>query len=283
VVTGTGFDEVFRQRLFRPLGLGHTSTLPEEAILHRVAAGHIGDDLHVTPQWVLPRKSTPAGLINSTAGDVLTFAELHLDDGLTGAGAQLLSPASVKAMQEPQVAIPDPYTVGEHWGLGWSLARWDGRPVFGHGGNVLGQSAHLRVVPDARVAVALLTNVGSSGPLWRAIAGEVFGELAGVTMPSELTATELDLSVYEGRYERMSVTAEIGREDEGLVMTITSTGAVAKLLPDKAVQRVPLRPVREHVFLAEVGAVTAPVVFFDVVDGRPRYFHMGARAMPRVS
>lgn len=122
----------------------------------------------------------------------------------------------------------------------------DGHFVFGLGGNVLGQSARLDVVPDAGVAVTLLTNVGSSAALWRAIGNEVFGGLAGVRMRPELelpaTPPELDLSVYVGTYERLSVKAEVALETGGLVMMITSTGAVAKLLPEQAVQRVTLAP-----------------------------------------
>lgn len=77
--------------------------------------------------------------------------------------------------------------------------------------------AHLEIVRDAGVAVALLTNVGSSTDLWRAVANEVFGELAGArTCPSHCsrptTPPDLDLPVYEGRFERLAVKAEITRE-----------------------------------------------------------------------
>ena len=88
-----------RERLIQPLGLTHTNTLPEEAIMFRVAAGHVTapgeDEPHLAPVWVLPRSSGPAGLVNSTVADVLTFARLHLDDGQAGDGTQLLSVAAI--------------------------------------------------------------------------------------------------------------------------------------------------------------------------------------------
>jgi Beta-lactamase len=63
-------------------------------------------------------------------------------------------------MREPQAAIPEPWTSGSHVGLGWMLSDW-GRPVFGHDGQTLGQTAYLQVVPGpGPVAVALLTNSG---------------------------------------------------------------------------------------------------------------------------
>ena len=30
-------------------------------------------------------------------------------------------------MLEPQVDVPDPYTLGAHWGVGWILYQEDGR------------------------------------------------------------------------------------------------------------------------------------------------------------
>jgi len=41
-LTGQTWDEALRERLFRPLGLTHTGTLPEEALLFRAAVGHLG-------------------------------------------------------------------------------------------------------------------------------------------------------------------------------------------------------------------------------------------------
>ena len=87
VVTGNVWDAVMRERLFEPLGLTHTGTLPEEALLHRAAVGHVKPSpdaaLQVAPVWMLPRSCGPMGLINSTVADVLAFAELHLDAGKT--------------------------------------------------------------------------------------------------------------------------------------------------------------------------------------------------------
>lgn len=41
-LTGSTWDAAMRERLFTPLGLRHTGTLPEEALLHRAATGHTG-------------------------------------------------------------------------------------------------------------------------------------------------------------------------------------------------------------------------------------------------
>lgn len=79
-----------------PLRLTRTVTLPEEAILHPVAIGHRaeGDPVRV---WCLPRGVGPA--ITATAHDLLTFARLHLDGGITSDGSELLSASSALAMR----------------------------------------------------------------------------------------------------------------------------------------------------------------------------------------
>src|SRR6478735_1304667 len=83
VLTGKTWDEAMRDRLYTPLGLTHTMTLPEEAILYAAAVGHVDADGEQipTPVWDLPRSVGPAGLIKSTVRDVLAFAKLHLDGG----------------------------------------------------------------------------------------------------------------------------------------------------------------------------------------------------------
>jgi CubicO group peptidase (beta-lactamase class C family) len=69
VLTGQTWDAALRERVITPLGLTHTSTLPEEAIVHRVAVGHIspgeGEDPQPAATWLLPRSVGPAGLINA--------------------------------------------------------------------------------------------------------------------------------------------------------------------------------------------------------------------------
>src|SRR3954447_4172956 len=140
-VTGKTWDAAMRERLFEPLGLTHTVTLPEEALLFRTAVGHMGDagaDPVPTPVWGLPRPVARAGLISAPAADVLGFARLHLAGGVTPDGTRLLSEASATAMAELQAEVPDKYSLGDSWGLGWIRYGWDGHRLIGHDGNTLG-------------------------------------------------------------------------------------------------------------------------------------------------
>src|ERR1700722_13402651 len=182
VLDDRSWDESLAERLCGPLELTQTVTLPEEAILYRAAAGHRRGGARVRV-WGLPRSFGPAGLITAAPHDLLTFARFHLDGGLAPDGKRLLSEASVTAMQQPRTVIPDFASPGAAIGLGWRVDRWDGRAIIGHDGDTVGQSAYLRMDPQARVAACLMTNSGQSGSLYRAVFTEVFGSLAGVRMP----------------------------------------------------------------------------------------------------
>ena len=292
-VTGKVWDTVLRERIITPLGLTHTNTLPEEALLFRTAVGHItptpGADPQVAPVWVLPRSAGPAGLINSTTTDLLTFVRLHLDEGRAPDGKQLLSPAAVKQMQEAQIEVPDRYTLGDRWGLGWILFDWDGHLGFGHDGATLGQNAYLRVLPESRLAVALLVNGGEGSQVFKTLVSEVFQQEAGVEVPAlpgmPDTPPDIDLSVYEGTFKRLNVALDLRRNDKGgLTAKVTMSGPIAEMMPEEQRSReMFIYPVDTTLFLAkdDDSPQPTPLVFFDFDGDRPQRMHFGARAMSR--
>ncbi|MEV5574694.1 serine hydrolase domain-containing protein [Spirillospora sp. NPDC052269] len=287
-VTGVQWDRLMAERLYGPLGLTHTATLPEDVLRHRAAAGHMGDPPAVAPHWMLMRSAGPAGLICSTPRDVLTFARLHLDDGLASDGTRLLSADSAQAMRTSQVALPDTRVLGDAWGLGWILMGWQGHRLYGHDGGTIGQSAFLRILPDAGLAVCLLTNGGDTMSLYQDLYGEIFAELADVEMPRlpEPAAEPVpdDPSRYVGVYERASTRMEVFERDGGLVLRTTVTGVLTELMPEEElVQEEPMRPLEPGVFVIRRSGADGwfPVTFYTLDDGS-RYVHHGVRATPKV-
>jgi CubicO group peptidase (beta-lactamase class C family) len=291
VLRGQVWDTVLRERLFGPLGLTSAGTLPEEALLHRAAVGHIkppGQDLQVAPVWGIFRSAGPAGLIHATPREVLRFAELHLADGTAPDGSRVLTAESAQAMRRPQVAVPDIYTLGSHWGLGWILMTWDGRELYGHDGGTIGQSAFLRIVPDAGVAVCLLTNGGHTQDLFRDLVNEILGELAGIQLPARLeppaVPPSVDLSRYAGRYARESVEYAVEVAGDRLRATVKTSGPLAEALSATEPPTIDMLPVKDDVFVtkSEEDASWTPAVFFQLDDGTD-YVHMGARATPKLT
>ena len=289
VLDGQSWDESLRERLTGPLSITQTVTLPEEAILRRAAVGHhrCGTPVHV---WGLPRSVGPAGLITASAGDLLTFARLHLDGGVTADGKRLLGEASVSAMQSAYAAIPEFSAPGSTIGLGWRLSRWGDRIIIGHDGDTVGQSAYLRIDPEAGVAACLLTNAAESEALYRAVFNEVFGALAGATLPAPPRPAEgafagyADLERYAGRYERVSRRFEVSVRDGQLRMKLTMTGNLAALTDsepeDLLLHRADSSGTR-FVLRSRDDEPWVPLSFGQFGDGRP-YIYLGGRITPCV-
>ncbi|MGH3743977.1 MAG: serine hydrolase domain-containing protein, partial [Mycobacteriales bacterium] len=289
-LTGGTWDAAIRERLIGPLGLTHTGTLPEEALLHRAAVGHVSEgdaEPQRAPAWTLPRALGPAGLINSTVADVLAFARMHLAGGVAADGSRILGEASAAAMTEHQVDLPDQYTLGDSWGIGWIRFGWDGHCLIGHDGNTIGQAAFLRILPEAGLAVTLLTNGGRARELYEDLYREIFAELAGVEMPRPLTPpaepVKVDIRPRLGTYERAGALLEVLSNGSGPSLRMTVTGPLAALVPEPT-HEYPLVAVAEDLFvLRDPGARSwTPVTFYDLPTGES-YLHFGVRATPKTS
>jgi CubicO group peptidase (beta-lactamase class C family) len=289
-VTGTSWDAALRTWVVEPLGLTRTTTLPEEALLHRVALGHIEDaDGHPVPApvWMLPRSCGPAGLVSSTVGDQLGFAATHLRGGESPDGSRLLTAESAAAMATRQVARVDVTDNDDatSWGLGWACGSWDGTTVVGHDGNTIGQSAFLRLLPEHGIATVLLTNGGEAGLLHRAFVGELLAELAGVTVPPPVTprSTPAEPAVgMVGTWAQASARLDVRREGDGLVLRHTDTSPLAHLDPEATWER-PLVPYDDGVALVQEphAATWRPLTLETTATGQD-LLHLGWRAHTRV-
>lgn len=290
---GRPWEESLRDRLIGPLGLTSTMTLPEEAILRRAATGHAhGEPVHI---WGLPRSVGPAGTITASPHDVLAFSRLHLDGGLTADGKRLLGPESVAAMQRQQAIIPLFTETDAAIGLGWRITRWAGRLVIGHDGGTIGQTAFLRIVPDARIAVCLLTNSYQGQALYQSLLPEVFGSL-GIPMPPGPVPMAADglghdagghagYAGHAGRYERTSRRYDVSVAGGYLRATAMTTSSLATLTgpqPDE----VTLLPAddtgRNFVCRSRDAEPWTPVSFGELGDGT-RYLFASGRIAPRVN
>ena len=289
VVTGQVWDAAVRTRLFDPLGLTHTVTLPEDALLFDTAVGHLRGlpDPEVTGSWMLPRSSGPAGVITTSVADLLTFARLHMRDGVTRDGRRVVSETGCRAMRDFSVETPATSLFGETWGLGFERMDWGGAFLYGHDGNTLGQSAYLRILPEAGLAVALLTNDDSPGRLYRALFAEVFTGLAGVTMPGTLQLPAdppaLDIAPWVGTYERGDTRLEVSAGPEGPLLRVTQIGELAEL-EHQPEQTYPMTPVREGLYgiYMDRRGCNVPVWLGKTSDGA-RYVHFSSRLTRQVA
>jgi CubicO group peptidase (beta-lactamase class C family) len=267
VLTGQTWDQALKDRLLTPLELGHSVTLPEEALRFQVA---------------MPRSAGPYGRVIVSAGDLARFAQMHLDGG-----RGVLSADAVAAMRRREVDSPDKWTVdADGWGLGWTLYDWNGVFGYGHDGAAIGQYSYLRVVPHAGVAVALLTNGGGARRLYAELFRELLDELAGVRMPDPFgPAAEppvVDMARLVGDYRREGVVVTVAQDDDGARIRYAFVDGMKDFSPPLEMDLV---PVSETVFAATGGGSSfseeyVPVVFSTLTDGTDCVY-IGMRATPR--
>jgi len=293
VLRDAPYAQCLTDHLITPLGLTHTAPSPYEAIRYRAAVGHLQHAPDAAPEpapvWALTASNAPAGaMLAMRPRDLLGFAAMHLRGGTAPDGRRVLSPASVAAMRQRQVQLPELGLMGDAWGLGWEIYDAPGGTVVGHDGGTIGQRAFLRVVPDRNVAVAVLTNGGNPMPLYTEIAGTVLRELAGVELPAlPVPADEppaVDASRYLGTYAS-SVADQVVRQDadgriwldrtpKGILADIGEQPKTVELVGwrgDTLIGREPEQGLYlPHAFVGVDG------------DGRAAYLHTG-RADPRVS
>lgn len=291
VLTGKTWDAALREELLDPAGLEESVTLPEDALLHRTAVGHLPDDEDPrngpprrADQWMPPRSVGPAGLITATARDVVSFARTHLAGGLAPNGERVLSEGTAAQMRRPQVEVASGVMTGlDAWGLGWELYDLGGGRAVGHDGATFGQYAFLRAVPDEDFVAVLLTNGPGGGELFENLLPELFAPL-GIEAPRdpellEPGALEIDASRHAGKYARMNVELEVSAGDGGLELSSSQSGPLADLSPEW--EHEPLRPANATTFLVRspVSEDTSPVVFADTE--RSRWLYLGGRAHRR--
>ncbi|MFI0819180.1 serine hydrolase domain-containing protein [Streptomyces sp. NPDC021098] len=292
VLTGLTWDEALKERLVAPLGLTGTMTLPEEALAHRAAMGHLGElgqDPEPAPAWdLMPRSAGPYGRVLATAGDTARFAKMHLDGGIAGDGTRLLTPDSVRAMHRREVDVPDKWTVSaDGWGLGWTLYDWSGTAGFGHDGASIGQYGFLRVVPESDVVLVLLTNGGDARRLYEELFTALLRDLAGVRMPEPFgppaEPPAVDITPLTGTYLREGVRITVSGEGAKGHLVYEFVDGMKDFSPPLEMDLVPVAP---NVFAGPgSGAYSAdwmPVVFSTLADGTGCVY-IGMRAAPKTA
>ncbi len=156
-VTGMDYRQYMAERVWGPAGMSST-TLDGTAVeaTGDYSWGHqydptTGGETVYGPTAYDSESLGPAGMAFSTAGDLVRWALLLMDDGVP-----VLHGALARRMQQPLVWT---HTTPDLWyGYGIFSEDFEGLDVRQHGGNVPGWGSYLLWVPDQRFAVAVLAN-----------------------------------------------------------------------------------------------------------------------------
>ena len=170
-LTGTSWDDFVTARIFTPLGMTATttSTTPLEG-RDNVASPHVRLEGTVRPiAWRNLDNVGPAGSINSNVAEMAEWLRLQLGEGMYR-GQRLLSRGVVREMHTPQIVIRRteqtekiyPMTHLMAYGLAWTIKDYRGRKFVGHGGAIDGMRAEVGMIPEEKLGVVVLTNLGGS-------------------------------------------------------------------------------------------------------------------------
>jgi CubicO group peptidase (beta-lactamase class C family) len=280
-VTDATFEAAMRERVFEPLGLERSFYFAHEAIVSSAAAGHTqlpGEDApHVARPYHIGRRAHPAGGIIASAGDLLAFLRFHMGDG-TVKGEQVLSAASMRAMQEPQVWLDEE----QAWGVGWGLRDIDGARVIRHGGGTNGHITQMLAVPAQSFGLVILTNGNRGAHVVEAVEKWALARFCGVhdRDPEPVSLADEQLERLAGIYTQRLQTAVVALEDGALTMTVTGNNPFSG--EKIAYPPIPLVPTGEWEVMATEGEWKGSRSrFIPGDDDRPRFLRLGGRLAPR--
>jgi CubicO group peptidase (beta-lactamase class C family) len=257
-VSGMGYGDFVRERIFAPLGMEHSYYLRNEAIIpHRAegyerAAGEREGGSYERAPYASATLAYAAGGLGSTLDDLITWDRALRE-------RKLLDAATLERMWTP-LRLNTGRTEG--YGLGWGLSTYRGRRVVHHAGGVPGFSAFYGRFVEDDVSMLVLSNLGSfdAAGLARSITNRVLDlpepRYVAVTVPRE--ALERIAGTYRGLTERL----EVQREGERLVASDRLTGELV--------------PLDERTF-ALAGSPDVTLRFEDERDGR---FHEARVVVP---
>jgi CubicO group peptidase (beta-lactamase class C family) len=174
-VADSSWEEVVRERIFKPLGMADSGCTvpellasPEFSFAYERKKGELAARPFPTPDDVLMYGPRASGSVNTTAEDMCKWMLLHLNKGMAG-GQRVISAANLLQMHTPQVTIPwRPNEKSEFmhpsYGLGWSVDSYRGRYRVHHGGATMGFFSYVSLFPHENLGIVVLANMGGAVP-----------------------------------------------------------------------------------------------------------------------
>jgi len=210
-VSGRSFPSFTAERIFKPLGMTHTSWRDDYTrIVKNRAIAYLEDREHKGEfKTDMPFENVYGnGGLLTTVGDLLKWNE-NFNEPVVG------DRAFVDLQQQPG-KFNDGRTHGYAFGL--FVGNREGLREIYHSGSTAGYSAFLTRFPDRKLSVAVLCNVATNAT---ALAHSVADQYLGITThapKSTYTVTDADINRLVGmyRYVGLGVAQTIVRGDEGL-------------------------------------------------------------------
>ena len=116
-VTGQSWEDLVRQRVLAPLGMGSCVFDAQLYSSGDFARPYLFEQ---ETRFINPQAVGPSGSLDCSLRDLVLWLKLHLNRGRTEGGQQLMSEANMESMYAPQTSIGDGSPVA--YGLGWYVS-----------------------------------------------------------------------------------------------------------------------------------------------------------------
>ncbi|MEP0357584.1 serine hydrolase [Paraglaciecola sp.] len=174
-VTNTSWESFVEQKIMQPLGMNHcfagkvkSESISDVATPHGMVDGKLQTIIRpIDPDK--PSVSAPAGGIQCSLNDMLTWVKVQLNQGQTTTGKPLFSEAQHKMMWTPHTIMPVSWrskhfdnTHLSAYGLGWRINDMNGYLQVHHTGSLAGMYSSVSLFPELDLGFVVLTNQQSS-------------------------------------------------------------------------------------------------------------------------
>ena len=236
-VTGQSFETVMSERIFQPMGMADTQSVPSDMEIHPGLAGlYVPRDGSWRRGIFITEGLRGEGAMVSTVDDMLRWlAHLRGPDKIVGSAEswkQLMTPPTLSSGFEAAYA------------LGIILDTYRGVPVIHHGGSVTGGQCQMITATDQALDIIIITNGVPANPddlgnkvmdlilgdevlgpkpepvpseKYKALIGRYRCERSGVVMGLADTDGKLGLSILTG------MPAQLSETEEGLALPFVKT------------------------------------------------------------
>jgi len=293
-LTGKPYADAMAERLFRPLGMTHTTFRPTVAMTFPLSQGHDAAGPG-KPAVVRPTVNNvgdwPAGFVFTNVPDLARFVIAFMNGGRLD-GKQVLSPSLIATLSRPYASVPFSWDVppglfeGAKYGHGLFIQDYRGVHLLHHGGIIIGFGAFVIMVPEQRFAVIALANRTGS------ILGKSLEKAMELSLPLKprppapprqaLPMTAAELASDAGVYVNDLLKIELIVRDGKLYRKETYPTTVEQG-PGHDYE-VPVTKVGANRFVFTPPGETTPAEFVLVpgAGGRPEYLHSFMDAARRV-
>ena len=196
-ITGHPLFDLLQQKIFDPLGMKTVMDTDQNSLAPTDAVGYF----RYASSPPHPETKEGKGWL-SAAGELSMTVEDLLRWNISLMTQSILKPESYREM-ETDVRLKD--GIGTGYGLGLSLSIYDTHRILQHGGEVTGFTATSMVLPEDRMAIAVLTNQmasGASGVIARQILTRLFAASSQEDDAAMAKAQQIFAALQKGTIDR---------------------------------------------------------------------------------